>query len=61
MILIEGKKVAEKRKEKIKSKIRDLSGVPSLAVVRVGEDPASEIYVRLKRKMCEEVGIDFTE
>ena len=61
MILIEGKKVAEKRKEKIKNKIKELSGVPALAVIRVGEDPASEIYVRLKRKMCEEIGIDFTE
>ncbi len=61
MILIEGKKVAEKRREKIIAKLKDLNGTPSLVVIRVGDDPASEIYIRLKRKMCEELGINFTE
>lgn len=61
MILIEGKKVAEKYREKLKEKVKELDGRPSLAVIRVGDDPASEIYIRLKRKMCEEIGIDFTE
>lgn len=61
MILIEGKKVAEKRREKIIARLKDLNGTPSLVVIRVGDDPASEIYIRLKRKMCEELGINFTE
>jgi methylenetetrahydrofolate dehydrogenase (NADP+)/methenyltetrahydrofolate cyclohydrolase len=61
MILIEGKKVAEKRREKIIAKLKGLNGTPSLVVIRVGNDPASEIYIHLKRKMCEEIGVNFTE
>jgi methylenetetrahydrofolate dehydrogenase (NADP+)/methenyltetrahydrofolate cyclohydrolase len=61
MILIEGKQVAEKRREKIVEKLKELKGTPSFAVIRVGDDPASEIYIRIKRKMCEELGINFTE
>lgn len=61
MILIEGKKVAEKRREKIIAKLKELKGTPSLVVIRVGDDPASEIYIRIKRKMCDELGINFTE
>ena len=61
MILLEGKQVAEKRREKIVEKLKELKGTPSFAVIRVGDDPASEIYIRIKRKMCEELGINFTE
>ena len=58
MVLIDGKYVAEKCKESIKERIKRLSKVPSLAVIRIGEDEASKIYVRLKNKMCEELGIN---
>ena len=34
---------------------------PGFAVIRIGEDEASKIYVRLKHKMSEELGINFTE
>ena len=61
MVLIDGKYVAEKCKESIKERIKRLSKVPSLAVIRIGEDEASKIYVRLKNKMCEELGINFME
>ncbi len=61
MELIEGKKVADKLREKLKLRIAEFPSTPSFAVIRVGNDAASEIYVRLKRKMCEEVGINFTE
>ena len=61
MILIDGKQVSEKCKEEIKVKIRMLEKVPGLSVIRIGEDEASKIYVRLKHKMCEELGINFTE
>ena len=61
MILIEGKQVAEKRREKIVNKLKGLKETPSFAVIRVEGDPASEIYIRIKRKMCEELGINFTE
>ena len=35
--------------------------MPGFAVIRIGEDEASKIYVRLKHKMSEELGINFTE
>ncbi len=61
MTIIDGKYVSDKCKEEIKIKMRGLSKTPGLAVIRVGEDEASKIYVRLKHKMCEELGINFTE
>ncbi len=61
MVLMDGKYVAEKCKNDIKERIRRLDKTPSLAVIRIGEDEASKIYVRLKNKMCEELGIHFTE
>lgn len=61
MDLIDGKYISLKVKEELKKKISDLTRKPSLAVIRVGEDAASKIYVNLKAKMCEELGIDFAE
>ena len=61
MTLIDGKEVSERCKEEIKTKIRMLDKTPGLAVIRIGEDEASKIYVRLKHKMCEELGIQFVE
>ena len=61
MTLIDGKYVSEKCKEDIKEKIKKLNKVPGLAVIRIGEDEASKIYVRLKHQMCDELGINFTE
>ena len=61
MELIDGKKVAENYRVELKEKIKTLPSKPGLAVIRVGDDAASEIYVRLKRKMCEELEINFTE
>ena len=59
--MIDGKALAldiqtEIRQEILKNKLR-----PSLAVILVGEDPASKLYVELKKKACEKVGIDFHE
>ena len=59
--IIDGKLVSASIREKIKEKTKAIkdkySRVPGLAAVLVGEDPASQIYVRNKRKSCEEVGI----
>jgi methylenetetrahydrofolate dehydrogenase (NADP+) / methenyltetrahydrofolate cyclohydrolase len=59
--LIDGKLVSESVRDEISqhvSKLATDSGVvPGLAAVLVGENPASEIYVRNKRKACEKVGI----
>jgi len=58
--IIDGKLVSKKLKEEIArcvQKMRTESGIrPGLAVILVGDDPASRIYVRNKKKACEEVG-----
>jgi len=60
--IIDGKKIAADLRKTLKSRIdkRLKSGLrkPGLAVILVGCDPASEVYVRNKRKGCEEVGIE---
>jgi methylenetetrahydrofolate dehydrogenase (NADP+)/methenyltetrahydrofolate cyclohydrolase len=59
--IINGKAIAESTLDEIKSRvdIRLAAGkrAPALAVILVGEDPASAIYVRNKRLACEKVGI----
>ncbi len=63
-MVIDGKRIAAAVRAEVAERVRLLRtrGVtPGLTVVRVGEDPASAIYVRGKRKACEEVGIDSVE
>ena len=59
-ILIDGKAVTAKVREEIKNERADFekeTGIkPGLAVIIVGDDPASQVYVRNKGKACEEVG-----
>jgi len=54
--LLNGKEVSEKVLERIAAEARNLSVPPCLAVVIVGDDPASRIYVANKKKTCEQVG-----
>jgi len=56
-IILDGKKLAEKITKNIKQEIIDNNYQPSLAVVIVGENPASQIYVRNKKIKAEELGI----
>jgi methylenetetrahydrofolate dehydrogenase (NADP+)/methenyltetrahydrofolate cyclohydrolase len=59
-LIIDGKALAKEKRAEIAKQVEALKkkGVtPGLAVVLVGEDPASQIYVRNKHKACEEVGI----
>ncbi len=59
-MIIDGKQIAAKVKGEVAQAVRELAarGIhPGLTVVRVGDDPASAIYVRGKRKDCEEVGM----
>jgi methylenetetrahydrofolate dehydrogenase (NADP+)/methenyltetrahydrofolate cyclohydrolase len=63
-MIIDGKAVAAKVRGEVAQAVRELQAKglrPGLTVVRVGEDPASAIYVRGKRKDCEEVGIHSDE
>lgn len=57
MKLIDGKAWSEKIRQDLKEKIATLKIQPGLAVVLVGEDPASQIYVRNKMKACEDLGV----
>jgi methylenetetrahydrofolate dehydrogenase (NADP+)/methenyltetrahydrofolate cyclohydrolase len=58
--IIDGKTIAQQVRlevaEKVKQRLADGKRAPGLAVVLVGEDPASQIYVGSKRRACEEVG-----
>jgi methylenetetrahydrofolate dehydrogenase (NADP+)/methenyltetrahydrofolate cyclohydrolase len=58
---INGKEIAKKKKLALKEEVSGLRSkglVPGLAVVLVGDDPASHTYVNNKHKACQEVGID---
>lgn len=56
MTIIAGKTIAQKIKLEIKEKVAKLKVKPGLAVVLVGNDPASKIYVDSKEKACQEIG-----
>ena len=59
-MIIDGKKIAEELREKIKGDIKKISDnkKPGLAVILIGQHPASQIYVRNKEKFANEVGIN---
>jgi len=61
MLIIDGKKVASEIRRHVKAEVDALrleyGRPPHLAVILVGDDPASQVYVRYKEKACEEVGI----
>ncbi len=63
-MIIDGKQVAAKVRAEVADLVREMTRqglVPGLTVVRVGDDPASAVYVRGKRKACEEVGMRSVE
>lgn len=59
--IIDGKAVAAEVRERVRLEVADLVAAggraPALATVLVGEDPASQVYVRMKPKACEEAGM----
>ncbi len=63
--IISGKQIAEQMREEFKGEIEQLKkehGItPGLAVVLVGEDPASQVYVKNKKIACEKVGVNSIE
>ena len=64
MEIIDGKKLAKKTRESLKSEVEELKSegiIPKLAVIMVGNNSASQIYVRNKSRACDEVGIEFEE
>ena len=55
--ILDGKALAKKMKEQVAAEAASLPRRPGLAVILVGENPASQVYVRSKEKDCEECGI----
>ncbi|GAB6286756.1 MAG: bifunctional methylenetetrahydrofolate dehydrogenase/methenyltetrahydrofolate cyclohydrolase [Methanoregula sp.] len=55
--LLDGKQISEKRLSLLKEEIATSGLHPHLATVIVGSDPASQMYVRMKHRACESVGI----
>ncbi len=62
--IIDGKGLAKKIRENLKKDVEELKKegiIPKFAVILIGDDPASKIYVRNKNKACIEIGIDYEE
>jgi len=62
--ILDGKLVAKDIKQKLKLEVDSLKeqGItPKLAVIMVGENPASKVYVKNKSKACNTVGVEFEE
>jgi len=60
MTILDGKKLSNKIRENVKVEVQKLQKkdiTPGLAVILVGEDPASAAYVKMKSKACKEAGI----
>jgi len=63
-ILIDGKDLARRIRMELKNEVVELRNkgiTPKLAVIMVGDDKASKVYVKNKSKACEEIGIDYEE
>lgn len=59
-VIIDGKKISLQIKDELKEKVEELKKkgiIITLAVIQVGDDPASSVYVRNKKKGCEYIGI----
>ena len=63
-VIIDGKELAKKVRGNLKIECENLKSkgiIPKLAVIMVGDDPASKIYVKSKSKACDEIGIEYEE
>ena len=62
--IIDGKNLAKNIRESLKDEVKELKNAeiyPKLAVIMVGDDKASKVYVKNKSKACEDVGIAYEE
>ena len=57
MAIIDGKKVAAELRAEVAARVAECARAPHLAVIVVGDDPASAVYVRNKSRACESAGI----
>ena len=56
--IIDGKAVAAKVRDEVRTEVAGMDRTPGLATILVGDDPASAVYVRMKREDSAEVGIE---
>ena len=61
MEILDGKSLAKEIRNNLKKKVKAENLRPNLAVILCGDDEASKVYVRIKSRACEEVGIEFAE
>lgn len=62
--ILDGKELAKKIKKELKKEVEQLKSngiIPKLAVIMVGDNSASQVYVKNKSKACEKTGIEFEE
>lgn len=62
--IIDGKNIAKKIRENLRiecDELKEKGIMPKLAVIMVGNNPASKVYVKNKSKACEDVGIEYNE
>ncbi|USN53511.1 MAG: bifunctional 5,10-methylenetetrahydrofolate dehydrogenase/5,10-methenyltetrahydrofolate cyclohydrolase [Candidatus Nomurabacteria bacterium] len=57
--LIDGRALAKEITDRTAAQLAKISGTPGLAIILVGNDPASEVYVKVKERACEKLGIHF--
>lgn len=63
-VIIDGKELAKNIRLELKEEVENLKVngiIPKLAVIMVGEDKASKVYVKNKSKACEDIGIEYEE
>ena len=59
MTIIDGRTLADKIRKEIKAEIKQLGIGPGLAVILIGHNPASHLYVSLKEHACKDIGVKF--
>lgn len=58
-MILDGKELSKKTKENLKEEVRKYVIKPCLAVIQIGDDEASNVYIKAKERACEEIGVYF--
>ncbi|MDP2676721.1 MAG: bifunctional 5,10-methylenetetrahydrofolate dehydrogenase/5,10-methenyltetrahydrofolate cyclohydrolase [bacterium] len=59
-IVLDGEKLSKKIRDDLKKKIGDLGRTLHLAIVRVGDDPATNVFIKMKERVGKEMGVEVT-
>ena len=58
-MILDGKSLKQKILDELQQEVSELSEKPQLVVIQVGHDPASNVYIKQKKNMCEYVGYKY--